>query len=187
MSFWCLHSLPKKGSWQIVMSNLFVRFLEEMSAWKNHFDFVWPLHSVKSTVKISSIFVAFLEKMNFKRPNDSMSGCIRYGYVVEIKHVNFCFCAWLHEQGRRRSAKQQKPNVPLHRAHFGEIFPEEAFAFLCPLRWPIKFRYCEKTIKLVTSKQSMRFLQFFVTFSDYPNFLLQFLLWKEENDSIIFS
>ena len=105
-----------------------------------------------------------------------MSGCIRYGYVVEIKHVNFCFCAWLHEQGRRRSAKQQKPNVPLHRAHFGEIFPEEAFAFLCPLRWPIKFRYCEKTIKLVTSKQSMRFLQFFVTFSEYPNFLLQFLL-----------
>ena len=90
--------------------------------------------NVKSTVKISSIFVAFLEKMNFKRPNDSMSGCIRYGYVVEIKHVNFCFCAWLHEQGRRRSAKQQKPNVPLHRAHFGEIFSEEAFAFLCPLK-----------------------------------------------------
>ena len=105
-----------------------------------------------------------------------MSWCIRYGYVVEIKHVNFCFCAWLHEQGRRRSAKQQKPNVPLHRAHFGEIFPEEAFAFLCPLRWPIKFRYCEKTIKLVTSKQSMRFLQFFVTFLEYPNFLVQFLL-----------
>ena len=110
----------------------------------------------------------------FKRPNDSMSRCIRYGYVVEIKHVNFCFCAWLHEQGRRRSAKQQKPNVPLYRAHFGEIFFEEAFTFLCPLRWPIKFRYCEKTKKLVTSKQ--RFFQFFLTFCEYPNFLLRFLL-----------
>ena len=27
----------------VVKSNSFVRFLEETSAWKNHFDFVWPL------------------------------------------------------------------------------------------------------------------------------------------------
>ena len=27
----------------VVKSNLFVIFLEEKSAWKNHFEFVWPL------------------------------------------------------------------------------------------------------------------------------------------------
>ena len=45
MSFWCLHFLPKKTktSWQVVKSNLFVHFLEEISACKNHFEFVWPL------------------------------------------------------------------------------------------------------------------------------------------------
>ena len=32
-----------KTSRQVVKSNLFVRFLEETSAWKNHFEFVWPL------------------------------------------------------------------------------------------------------------------------------------------------
>ena len=29
----------------VVKSNLFVRFLEEMLAWKNHFNFVWPLEA----------------------------------------------------------------------------------------------------------------------------------------------
>ena len=32
-----------KTSRQVVKLNLFVRFLEETSAWKNHFEFVWPL------------------------------------------------------------------------------------------------------------------------------------------------
>ena len=32
-----------KTSQQVVKSNLFVRFLEETSSWKNHFEFVWPL------------------------------------------------------------------------------------------------------------------------------------------------
>ena len=32
-----------KASRQVVKSNLLVRFLEETSAWKNHFEFVWPL------------------------------------------------------------------------------------------------------------------------------------------------
>ena len=46
MFFRCLHFLQKnrtKNSRQVVKSNLFVRFLEEMSAWKNHFEFVWLL------------------------------------------------------------------------------------------------------------------------------------------------
>ena len=34
-----------KSTWGIIVvkSNSFVHFLEETSAWKNHFDFVWPL------------------------------------------------------------------------------------------------------------------------------------------------
>ena len=34
-----------KSTWRIIVakSNLFVRFLEETTDWKNHFDFVWPL------------------------------------------------------------------------------------------------------------------------------------------------
>ena len=34
-----------KSTWGIIVvkSKSFVRFLEESSAWKNHFDFVWPL------------------------------------------------------------------------------------------------------------------------------------------------
>ena len=32
-----------KTSFIVVKLYFFVRFLEEMSAWKNHFDFVWPL------------------------------------------------------------------------------------------------------------------------------------------------
>ena len=35
-----------KSTWGIIIvkSNSFIRFLEETSAWKNHFDFVWPLN-----------------------------------------------------------------------------------------------------------------------------------------------
>ena len=40
MSFWCLHFLPKNEREQV---DLFVCFLEETMAWKNHFEFVWPL------------------------------------------------------------------------------------------------------------------------------------------------
>ena len=32
-----------KTSRQVVKSNLFIRFLEEISAWKNNFEFFWPL------------------------------------------------------------------------------------------------------------------------------------------------
>ena len=34
-----------KSNWDtiVVKLNSFVRFLEESSAWKNHYDFVWPL------------------------------------------------------------------------------------------------------------------------------------------------
>ena len=46
MFFWFLHFLQKKRtktSRHVVKSNLFVRFLEETLAWKNHFEFVWPI------------------------------------------------------------------------------------------------------------------------------------------------
>ena len=39
-------SLPEVS--KVVKSNLFVRFLEETSAWKNHFKFVWPLAKLKT-------------------------------------------------------------------------------------------------------------------------------------------
>ena len=44
-----------KSSQQVVKSNLFVHFLEETSAWKNHFEFVWPLKSC----------IYFLDLMHF--------------------------------------------------------------------------------------------------------------------------
>ena len=49
MSLWCLHFLPKNEQKQVnltyhrIKSNSFVCFLEETSAWKNHFGFVWLL------------------------------------------------------------------------------------------------------------------------------------------------
>ena len=109
-----------------------------------------------------------------------MSWCIRYGYVVEIKHVNFCFCAWLHEQGRRGSAKQQKPNVPLYRAHFGEIFSEDAFAFLCPppslFKMANEVQILWENHKVGNNKAFMRCFQFFCDLLGYPYFLVQFLM-----------
>ena len=57
-TFWYPRILPKKGTNEFVHSstvrqknpNSFVRFLEESSAWKNHFDIVWPLlHNLIST------------------------------------------------------------------------------------------------------------------------------------------
>ena len=58
MSFWCLQFLPKtnknKLTWGIIVvkSNSLVRFLKESSAWKNHYDFAWPL--VKSVLPLSN-------------------------------------------------------------------------------------------------------------------------------------
>ena len=39
-----------KSTWGIIVvkSNSSVHFLEESSAWKNHFDFVWPLKFLKT-------------------------------------------------------------------------------------------------------------------------------------------
>ena len=50
MSLWCLQFPPKnkqKTSLTVVKLNSFVRFLEEMLAWINHFDFFWPLEVYK--------------------------------------------------------------------------------------------------------------------------------------------
>ena len=43
MSFWCLHFHPKTNE-----NKLFIRFLEETSAWKKDFEFVWPLERTKA-------------------------------------------------------------------------------------------------------------------------------------------
>ena len=42
-----------KSTW--VKLNSFVRFLEETSAWKNHFEFVWPLVFKIGTIKIKKL------------------------------------------------------------------------------------------------------------------------------------
>ena len=40
-----------KTNRQVVKSNLFVYFLEETSAWKNHFEYVWPLKTSRNKLK----------------------------------------------------------------------------------------------------------------------------------------
>ena len=52
-----------RSTWGIivVMSNLFVYFLEETLPWKNHFDFVWPLAGV---VKLSK-FNLSIDRMDY--------------------------------------------------------------------------------------------------------------------------
>ena len=52
-----------KTSRQVVKSNLFVRFMEEASAWKNHFEFVWPLMFPKY-VEAYSRYCFFQKKIN---------------------------------------------------------------------------------------------------------------------------
>ena len=42
-----------KTSRQVVKSNLFVRFLEETSAWKYQFEFVWPLEHQKGLFNLA--------------------------------------------------------------------------------------------------------------------------------------
>ena len=46
-----------KTSRQVVNSNLFVRFLEETLAWKNHFEFVWPLTKIVRDHKYQLTFL----------------------------------------------------------------------------------------------------------------------------------
>ena len=50
---------------------VFVRVLEETSTWKNYFEIIWPLVTVKSTVEILQNFVAFSEYMNFIKKSQS--------------------------------------------------------------------------------------------------------------------
>ena len=51
-----------KLTWGIIVvkSNSSVRFLEESPAWKNHYDFVWPLQSAKENIsKFTPDFTSF--------------------------------------------------------------------------------------------------------------------------------
>ena len=75
MSFWCLHFLPKNERKQvdkyIVKSNLFVRFLEKTSAWKNHFEYVWPLLTANLILKLV-IYVEYeiiSTRQNYEKQN----------------------------------------------------------------------------------------------------------------------
>ena len=75
MSFWCLHFLPKNERKQvdkyIVKSNLFVRFLEKTSAWKNHFEYVWPLLTANVILKLV-IYVEYeiiSTRQNYEKQN----------------------------------------------------------------------------------------------------------------------
>ena len=61
-----------KGIWlyYVVKSkkaNSFVRFFGESTTWHFAFKINWPLVNVKGMVKISSIFMVFLENMNFSK------------------------------------------------------------------------------------------------------------------------
>ena len=88
---WCTIDSPKKRMDEFVLfafllftankSHSFVRFFGRMRA-NLLFGFIWPLVSVKSTVKIFfSIFVAFLENTNF----NNVSFCSSY-YVRIMLH-----------------------------------------------------------------------------------------------------
>ena len=60
MSFWCIQFTLKneqKKSLIIVKLNSFVRFLEETSAWKNHFDFFWPLLYIPASSIVASLML----------------------------------------------------------------------------------------------------------------------------------
>ena len=48
-----------KSTWGIIVvkSNSFIHFLEETSAWKNNFDFVWPLAEVDIQKGSSKLFL----------------------------------------------------------------------------------------------------------------------------------
>ena len=54
-----------KSTWGIIVVNLnlFVRFLEETLTWKNHFDFVWPLHGYKFPSG-KSIYFTFMKPLS---------------------------------------------------------------------------------------------------------------------------
>ena len=61
----------KKTSLIVVKLNSFVRSLEEMLTWKNHFDFVWPL--VSRITNFSDLLFFFF---NFCWPLSSSKGCL---------------------------------------------------------------------------------------------------------------
>ena len=70
-SFFFLYSLPQNRCFMLLIL-LFVKirvFYEGHKIWKKYSPTIWrTLQNVKSTVKILSIFVAFLENMNFMEP-----------------------------------------------------------------------------------------------------------------------
>ena len=50
-----------KSTWGIIVvkSNSFIHILEEMSAWKNHFNFVWPLVGAKPAQNLKSFVISY--------------------------------------------------------------------------------------------------------------------------------
>ena len=69
-----------------VKLNSFIRFLEEMSAWKNHFDSVWPLanYSILGDwhISISSLFSFPAEKTNRRHFTEILS--LRYVCQIDL-------------------------------------------------------------------------------------------------------
>ena len=78
----------KKTSLIVVKLNSFVRFLEETSAWKNRFDFVWPSQVVQS---YSIIFIYMRTTVNL------FISCRKNVFLLENFNKNSFF---LHEMDK---------------------------------------------------------------------------------------
>ena len=89
MYFWCHHFLPKKRtktSQQVVKSNLFIRFLEETLAWKNNFEFVWPLdRSIRTNLayRVSLVSNSYLSRAS-TISNSKATLCIHWAWAFSI-------------------------------------------------------------------------------------------------------
>ena len=86
------NSNENKSTWGIIVvkSNSFVRFLEETSAWKNHFEFVWPLVStlISSRRVCIKFYCAVVKSRSFKNGfSINIFRLLEVLYSWEQKHV----------------------------------------------------------------------------------------------------
>ena len=114
-----------KSTWGIIVvkANLFVRFLEELSAWKNHDDFVWPLVYIMWNVFWcplqdfhqkywgNSWFTRFIHICRLK---SCQKGVILKLYLLNkavAKCVLYCKCVFKYREGVDKAVTVLKLNI----------------------------------------------------------------------------
>ena len=101
-----------KSTWGIIVvkSNSFVRFLEETSAWKNRFDFVWPLAKVLQNRKRIKKYKKYckIAKVLQNRITPLHSSAIK-GLLFVISNTSCLLnLPWWRQQCRNKFAKRSK-------------------------------------------------------------------------------